>query len=295
MFLTNPVFAQTPPEDTSRFLPLVTCGVGDAKPCTICDIWVLSDRVVNFAFFLATPILIIVLIVGGFIYLTSGGNPKKTEQAKSLLTSAIVGIIIALAAWLIVSTILKNLAKEGNEFMLPWDKMPTCPIPIAPTEVDLSKLPGPTRPGVQVPTTPTGEFGTEEQARAFFIHGGIEIRSTGNCASQQTSTCTSLIGYPTTSAVKLLSFLQSLEYGVIITGGTEVGHAENGDHGIGKSGIDLKPTSSARARYEDLRDKIKITLGGTARCESSKNSRGQVRIIEDCGEGTSHVHATIPR
>lgn len=282
----------------SEFLAqLVPCGYEGGPTCNICHIWVLANKVVNFLLFnLAAPILIIVLVVGGFIYLTSAGNQKKLDQAKGLLTSAIFGIIIALAAFLIVDTILKTLVKQN--FSWPsWETInaDSCPKPIEPTEVDLSNLPGPTKPEIQLPTTPTGEFGTEDQARAFFIHGEIEIRSTGNCSSQLTSTCTSLVGYPVTSATKLLRLLQSLGYGTAITGGTEVGHSENGDHGIGKTGIDLKPTNPSSAKYIEIRDKIRVSLGGTARCESSRDAQGKVRIIENCVEDTSHIHATIPR
>ncbi|MEK7559880.1 MAG: pilin [Patescibacteria group bacterium] len=300
----SPVFALTDttgPKNASD-LPLVTCGVGEGKSfkaCTICDIWVLANRVVNFLFYLATPILVIVLIVGGFIYLTSGGNPKKTESAKSLLSSAIFGIIIALASWLIVSTVLKNLAKEGNEFILPWHSLPTCPAPIPPEDVDLKKLGELMRKGGEPPTTETGELGTEAQAKKFFIDAGIQISSTGDCSDQQNPKCTSLIGYPATSATKLINILQIYSHNnktdVIITGGTEEGHSENGDHGIGKTGIDLTPAVKSKVNYQILVDYINIIPGASARCESSPDAQRKVRIISDCGAGTTHVHATIPR
>lgn len=293
--LSSVTFAQTP-ENTRDFLPLVTCGVGeDAKPCKICDIWVLANRVVNFILFLAAPILTIVLIASGFIYLTSGGNPKKTEQAKSLLTSAIFGIIISLAAWLIVSTILKTLVKE--ELVPPWTRISTndCPDPLKPPDVDIKKLQELIKKGGTVPTTEGGEFGTEAQAQAFFTHAGIQIVSTGNCSDQQKPECTSLVGYPVTSATKLINLVEVMSVGVRITGGTEVGHSESGDHGIGKTGIDLKPVNPTQTNYKFIRDQIRVVLGGTAHCESSKDAQGKVSIIPDCGRGTSHVHATIPR
>lgn len=298
-----PAFAETPPEDTSKFLPLVTCGRNiDGKPettlpgeqsCRICDIWVLSNRVINFAFFLATPILIIVLIAGGFIYLTSEGNPKKTEQAKSLLTSAIVGIVIALAAWLIVSTILKNLAKEGNEFMLPWDKIPTCPKPLEPEKVDLSKLP---RPEIIIKP---GTYGDAE-ARRLIELAGIPVVSSQNCSDQLNPKCTSFEGIPKSAVDYILELdrrcnSQNLTCGrFVITGGTEVGHIT---HGTNKSVLDISPLNPPSGfeqnaqRYRTLRDLAKATgaLPDKTFCEKPDGSKTLT-----CG-GASHVHVEFPR
>lgn len=295
----------TPPEDTSRFLPLVTCGKNiDGKPettlpgeqsCKICDIWVLSDRVVNFAFFLATPILIIVLIAGGFIYLTSGGNPKKTEQAKSLLTSAIVGIIIALAAWLIVSTILKNLAKEGNDIILPWDKMPTCPDPLAPEKVDLSKLPKPTVLG-----TP-GTYADEQKARdALEGFSGTGERVPINkrpCTSIEDSNCTNVAGLPK-SAIDYLRQLQdycsdpkTINCKFVLSGGTEYWlHSENTRHKPGNSVVDVVPNKQTQAIYKALID----AAGAVAtirRCEDSSGNQ----VLTCSVPQTNHIHFEFRR
>jgi len=53
--------------------------------------------------------LLLYLIFGGFQLMTSGGDPKKMQEAKGKLTNALVGFIIVFVAyWLvqIVGTIL---------------------------------------------------------------------------------------------------------------------------------------------------------------------------------------------
>lgn len=47
-------------------------------------------------------LLFVYLLMGGFFYLTSGGDPKAMEQAKSKITNAIVGFVIVFAAYWIV-------------------------------------------------------------------------------------------------------------------------------------------------------------------------------------------------
>jgi len=47
-------------------------------------------------------VLLLMLISGGFSYLTSGGDPKKTEGAKGRITSALIGFFVIFFAYLIV-------------------------------------------------------------------------------------------------------------------------------------------------------------------------------------------------
>jgi len=49
--------------------------------------------------------LFVMLIVGGFRFLTSGGDPKKLEGARGTVTQAIAGIVIMSLAYLIILTI----------------------------------------------------------------------------------------------------------------------------------------------------------------------------------------------
>lgn len=55
------------------------------------------------------------LIYSGFQLMTSGGDPKKTEQAKGCLTSAVIGgVIIFTSYWLI--KIIQHLFGLGETF-----------------------------------------------------------------------------------------------------------------------------------------------------------------------------------
>lgn len=48
---------------------------------------------------------VIMLIISGILFVTSGGSPEKVSKARAALTYAIAGIVIALAAEAIVGTI----------------------------------------------------------------------------------------------------------------------------------------------------------------------------------------------
>lgn len=47
-------------------------------------------------------------IIGGFKYLTSGGDPKKAATASSTLTMSIIGLVGVIVSWLIL-LLIKNL------------------------------------------------------------------------------------------------------------------------------------------------------------------------------------------
>ncbi|CAN5297310.1 hypothetical protein BH10PAT2_BH10PAT2_0110 [soil metagenome] len=65
----------------------------------------------------------VMFIVGAFIYMLSGGNAKGTENAKNTITYAVIGIVVALSAFIIlklissftgVSTILNFTIPDSN-------------------------------------------------------------------------------------------------------------------------------------------------------------------------------------
>jgi len=49
--------------------------------------------------------LFVMLIIGGFYFITSSGVPQKVEGAKATITYAIAGIVLLAAAFLIVQVI----------------------------------------------------------------------------------------------------------------------------------------------------------------------------------------------
>jgi len=44
----------------------------------------------------------IMLLYGGFKYLTAGGDPKTNESARNTITYAILGLVLTIGAWFIL-------------------------------------------------------------------------------------------------------------------------------------------------------------------------------------------------
>ena len=75
-------------------------------------------NVVNFVLGLAGIVLFIMLILGGYGYITSGGDPKKIESARNTLTYAIGGMIFIALAYLILKFIEVFTGAPVTEFKI---------------------------------------------------------------------------------------------------------------------------------------------------------------------------------
>lgn len=71
---------------------------------------------------LAGVALFIMILVGGFNFLFSGGDQKKLEAARGTITQAITGIVVMTSAYLIISLIARFTGVESiTEFQI-WSK-----------------------------------------------------------------------------------------------------------------------------------------------------------------------------
>jgi len=77
------------------------------EPAKIEDIALIISRILNIVVRLAGIAAFIMLIVGGFQYLTAAGNPEKTKAASQTITYAIFGLVAVIAAWFIMLFIEK--------------------------------------------------------------------------------------------------------------------------------------------------------------------------------------------
>lgn len=69
------------------------------------------NSIYNYGLTIAGIVATMVLMGGGIVWLTSGGDAGKVSQAKGLIGGSIVGIIILLCAWIILNTINPDLVK----------------------------------------------------------------------------------------------------------------------------------------------------------------------------------------
>ena len=90
-------------------------------PARISDLEIVFSNVVNTVLGFAGIALFIMLVVGGFRYITAGEDPKNVEAAKKTLTYAIGGIIAIALAFLILRFIEDFTGATVTEFKIIGD------------------------------------------------------------------------------------------------------------------------------------------------------------------------------
>ena len=83
------------------------------------DFNVLFANIAQVIVYFAGLVFFIMFIRGGFAYLTSGGDPKKTAKATSTLTMAVIGIVGVIISFLIIRLIGSFTGVNVTEFNIP--------------------------------------------------------------------------------------------------------------------------------------------------------------------------------
>lgn len=73
---------------------------------TFPNIATLVSLILKNALTLAGIILLLLVIIGGFMFIANaGGDPKKLDQSKSIITNALIGFIVVFGAYFIIQII----------------------------------------------------------------------------------------------------------------------------------------------------------------------------------------------
>jgi len=99
--------------------PICAC-CGD---CTLYNALELGTNIAQIILKYLGVIALALFVLGGIMWLTSGGAQQKIETGKKIIVGALIGLVIVLAAFLIVQFVLKRLApgyEMEEESRRPW-------------------------------------------------------------------------------------------------------------------------------------------------------------------------------
>lgn len=96
-------FAQT----SDDFLGLDV--VGESTKLGGGDVRQTAARIINVALGFLGIIAVVIVLIGGFKYMVSGGNEEKTSEAKNMIVAGIIGLAIILSAWAITTFVISSL------------------------------------------------------------------------------------------------------------------------------------------------------------------------------------------
>ncbi|MBI4811910.1 hypothetical protein HY798_00440 [Candidatus Falkowbacteria bacterium] len=86
-----------------------TIGLGDKDPRDI------AASVINVALGFLGIVAVIIILLGGFKWMTAMGNDDKVGEAKKLIIAGVIGLVIILAAFGIATFVINNLLTATTE------------------------------------------------------------------------------------------------------------------------------------------------------------------------------------
>ena len=84
-------------------------GVSNVNPGANTDLMSMIQTILNVVFGIIGIIAVIMIIVGGVHYTTSQGDSAKLQKAKNTIMYGIIGLVVVLLAFAIVSFVLNGL------------------------------------------------------------------------------------------------------------------------------------------------------------------------------------------
>lgn len=108
---------------------IVPCGPGTKDlSCSFCDLFQMIDNIIDFAVKTLMPVLAtLMIVVGAITLMTAGGSESQLSKGKDIIKNTILGIVIVLASWLVIDTIMvsfTNLTEEGSSSSWgPWNEI----------------------------------------------------------------------------------------------------------------------------------------------------------------------------
>jgi hypothetical protein len=100
----------------------IWAGTGDAKGtcnqlgynCTLCDGITVTGNIITFLLQIGVVLAVGVILYGAIRLITSGGSEKQISEAKGIIKSSLIGLVLVMGAWLIVDTVFKVLTDKDS-------------------------------------------------------------------------------------------------------------------------------------------------------------------------------------
>ena len=119
VFIVTPSVVLAASALPGAIVPASCNGVGGCQ--SICDLTTVAQNVLNTGIYIAVFLSAVLFAWAGFLYLTSVAG-SEISRAKSVFVDVAIGLVIILAGWLVVDTLMKTLVDQSGGFG-PWNKV----------------------------------------------------------------------------------------------------------------------------------------------------------------------------
>lgn len=92
--------------------PLGNAALNAGYNTKVTDTNTVFSVIINVAISFVGVIFLVLMIYGGYLWMTARGNEQQVEKAKNLIIAAVIGLIIVLAAYAISAFILSKIGAK---------------------------------------------------------------------------------------------------------------------------------------------------------------------------------------
>ncbi len=227
--------------------------VGNLPPCDICQLYALINRIFTIGIGLLGVVAVLMIIITGFLYMTSQGDEGRLTKAKQGFRFAIIGFVIVVLSFVIIKTALAILGYPpggGNPFTTftceTGGVNPTGGLPATGTAPDVS----PPQPAQPPGAGSQSSSEVEQQLR----DAGITISPGAGTEGMKRSTVAGLVNFKEDSGCP-----------INLNGGTESGHASGAYSHANGYKVDIPRSACSTSYIEKNYDYIGNRGGDGAR------------------------------
>ncbi len=91
------------------FMQGISQACGNSGTCSLEDIMIVFANTGNYVIGLIGAVVLLMYIIGGIYFITSGGNAERRNKGKEYLKKSTIGLLIVMSAWLIIMFLLRSL------------------------------------------------------------------------------------------------------------------------------------------------------------------------------------------
>lgn len=260
---------------------------------TFCNLVQLFDNLLQFGVYFSVFVATVMFAYAGFLYVTASARQENITSAKNIFGKVFLGLLFILSAWLIVNIIM-NVLIQPSALKFPWNGV-KCDVYVDPgassvdeslgvntgknqqknstaTEDELAQEK--TARGVSCLNTATGDpFEVNEKGDLPEPQCRISFNKETTCGKDQAfdqiaGGCTNWRDVKPEAKEYIENLANECECDLVVTGGSEKGHAdgvfshENGDK------VDLRNTQGINTFVEENPDRFE---------RLDNNSKGELR------------------
>lgn len=78
------------------------------------------NALVEFSIQIVGAVAVLSIILSGYKYIVSGGDEKKTKEARDSIFNTVIGMIIVVSAYLLVKFVMVDFLKVESSYIGDW-------------------------------------------------------------------------------------------------------------------------------------------------------------------------------